>query len=61
MAHHRLGHRDEARRWLDRLREHQPREEPAQFWDELQIRVLRSETEAVILYDSAFPDDPFAR
>ena len=24
MAHHRLGHRDEARRWLDRLREHQP-------------------------------------
>ena len=24
MAHHRLGHRDEARRWLDRLRNHQP-------------------------------------
>ncbi len=24
MAHHRLGHRDEAHRWLDRLREHQP-------------------------------------
>ncbi len=22
MAHHRLGHRDEARRWLDRLRNH---------------------------------------
>jgi tetratricopeptide (TPR) repeat protein len=61
MAHHRLGHRDEARRWLDRLREYQPSANPAQFWDELQIRVLRSETEAVILYDPTFPDDPFAR
>ena len=28
MAHHRLGHRDEARRWLDRLREHQPSTDP---------------------------------
>jgi WD40 repeat protein/tetratricopeptide (TPR) repeat protein len=60
MAHHRLGHRAAARRWLDRLREYQPREEPAQFWDELESRVLRSEAEAVILYDPAFPDDPFA-
>ena len=25
------------------------------------IRLLRSEAEAVILYDPAFPDDPFAR
>ena len=61
MAHHRLGHRDEARRWLDRLREHQPSEDPDQFWDELEIRLLRSEAEAVVLYDPAFPDDPFAR
>jgi tetratricopeptide (TPR) repeat protein len=61
LAHHRLGHRDEARRWLDRLREHQPSTDPAQFWDELAIRLVRSEAEAVILYDPAFPDDPFAR
>jgi hypothetical protein len=61
MAHHRLGHREEARRWLERLREHRPSEEAGRFWDELWIRLLRSEAEAVILYDPAFPDDPFAR
>jgi serine/threonine-protein kinase len=61
MAHHRLGHRDRARRWLDRLRNHQPSAEPARFWDELEVRLLRSEAEAVILYDPAFPDDPFPR
>jgi tetratricopeptide (TPR) repeat protein len=61
LTHHRLGHRDEARRWLDRLREHRPSEEAGRFWDELWIRLLRSEAEAVILYDPAFPDDPFAR
>jgi eukaryotic-like serine/threonine-protein kinase len=61
MAHHRLGHRDEALRWLDRLREHRLREDPDRFWEELWIRQLRSEAEAVILYDPAFPNDPFAR
>jgi tetratricopeptide (TPR) repeat protein len=61
MAHHRLGHHDEARHWLDRLREHQPSTDPAQFWDELAIRLLRSEAEALIRYDPVFPDDPFAR
>jgi hypothetical protein len=60
MAHHRLGHPVEARRWLDRLREHRPSTDPAQFWLELEIRLLRSEAEAVIVYDPAFPDDPFA-
>ncbi len=60
MAHHRLGHLDEARRWLDRLRDHRPSTEPMRFWIELEIRLLRSEAEAVILYDPAFPDDPFA-
>ena len=61
LAHHRLGHRDEARRWLDRLREHRPSEDPARFWDELEARLLRSEAEAVVLYDPVFPEDPFAR
>jgi tetratricopeptide (TPR) repeat protein len=60
MAHHRLGHRDEARRWLDRFRDRQPSRHPAAFWNELEIRLLRSEAEAVILYDPIFPDDPFA-
>jgi tetratricopeptide (TPR) repeat protein len=60
MAHHRLGHRAEARRWLDRLREYRPSEDPARLWDELEARVLRSEAEAVILNDRVLPADPFA-
>ena len=60
MAHHGLGHHDEARRWLDRLRERQPSMDTAQFWDELEIRLLGSEAEALILYDPVFPADPFA-
>ncbi len=60
MSHFRLGHRDEARRWLDRCRNRQPSADPNQFWDELEIRLLRSEAEALVLYDPIFPDDPFA-
>jgi hypothetical protein len=61
MAHHRLGHRAEARRWLDRLRQYQPSTDPNRFWIELEIRLLRSEAEGVVLHDPVFPDDPFAR
>jgi WD40 repeat protein len=60
MAHHRLGHRDEARRWLDRLRDRRPDPAPGAFWGELQIRLLRAEAEAVVLWDPIFPADPFA-
>jgi WD40 repeat protein/predicted Ser/Thr protein kinase len=60
MAHHRLGHHDEARRWLDRFRKRQPSVDPEEFWNELEIRLLRSEAEAVVLYDPVFPADPFA-
>jgi len=60
MSHHRLGQRAEARRWLDRLRNRHPSADPDQFWNELEIRLLRSEAEAVILYDPVFPADPFA-
>jgi Flp pilus assembly protein TadD len=61
MAHHRLQHHVEARRWLERLQSHQPSTDPARFWAELEARLLRSEAEAVILYDPVFPDDPFSR
>jgi tetratricopeptide (TPR) repeat protein len=61
MAHDRLGHRDEARRWLDGLRAHQPVTDPAQFWTELESRLLRAEAEAAIVFDPAFPDNPFVR
>jgi tetratricopeptide (TPR) repeat protein len=61
MAHHRLGHHDEARRWLDRFRDASPGLAPGDFWGELEIRLLRTEAEAVVLYDPIFPADPFAR
>ncbi len=59
MAHHRLGHRDQARHYLQRLRSRQTNADPNRFWDELEIRVLQSEAEATILYDPVFPADPF--
>jgi eukaryotic-like serine/threonine-protein kinase len=61
MAHHRLGHRDEARRWLDRFHTRQPTADNRDFWSEAEIRLLRIEAEAVVLYDPVFPADPFAR
>jgi hypothetical protein len=64
MAHHRLGHRDEALRSLDELRglwKDQLPTDPEVFWYVLAVRLLRSEAEAVILHDPVFPDDPFAR
>jgi tetratricopeptide (TPR) repeat protein len=60
MAHHRLGHRDQARRYLERLRSRRPSADPNKFWDELEIRLLGSEAEALVLYDPAFPANPFA-
>ncbi len=62
MAHHRLGHREEALRSLDELRglrQAQLTTDPGIFWYVLAIRLLRSEAEAVVLYDPVFPDDPF--
>jgi hypothetical protein len=61
LAHHRLRHREESHRWLNRLRDYRPSESPDRFWQEMVIRLLRSEAEAVILYDPIFPADPFAR
>jgi WD40 repeat protein/tetratricopeptide (TPR) repeat protein len=60
MAHGRLGHHDEARRWLDPFRSYQPNADPNRFWEELEIRLLRTEADAVVLYDPNFPADPFA-
>jgi len=61
LAHHRLGHDVEAHSWLQRVRSYRPSEKPQDFWDELEIRLLRSEADSVILYDPVFPSDPFAR
>ena len=61
MAHHRLGHDDEARRWLDQFRDRRPNVDPSAFWSELEICLPRAEAEAVVLYDPIFPADPFTR
>ena len=55
-----LGIATEARRWLDRFQTYKANEKPDAFWDELEIRLLRTEAEALILYDPVFPADPFA-
>jgi len=60
LGHHRLGHHAESRRWLDRLRDRQPGVYPGPREDELEIQLLRSEAEAVILYDPIFPTHPIA-
>jgi tetratricopeptide (TPR) repeat protein len=60
MAHQRVGHHDHARRLLDRVPERSPNLRPSAFWGELEIRLLRAEAEAVVLWDPIFPADPFA-
>ena len=60
MAHHRLGHRDEARPLARPAAGSSAQHGPDPVLDELEIRLLRSEAEAVILYDPVFPADPFA-
>jgi eukaryotic-like serine/threonine-protein kinase len=49
MAHHRLGHRDEAKRWLGKLAAYRPKDGPEFSWDDVEIRILRREAEALIL------------
>jgi len=61
LAHHQLGHGAEARRWLGRFQTYKATEKPDAFWNELEIRLLRREADARILYDPIFPADPFAR
>jgi hypothetical protein len=61
MAQERLGHRAEALRWLDRVRNRQPSTNPALSEFEMQLRFLHREAEALILYDPIFPTDPFTR
>ena len=74
MAHARLGHAAEARRWLARLETRRPALEPEPgddlmkpdtslwaYYSGLKVRLLRGEAEAVVRHDPAFPEDPFAR
>jgi WD40 repeat protein len=70
MAHHRLGHPDEARRWLGHA--HSLSRDARQgrawdlirglraaWWDRVELRLLLREADAMVL-DAGFPADPFA-
>ena len=49
LAHHRMGHRDEAKRWLDKLAAYQPKAGADFSWDDVEILILRREAESLIL------------
>jgi hypothetical protein len=49
LAHHRLGHRDEAQRWLDKLIASRAHEASSPSWDDVEISILHREAESLIL------------
>jgi hypothetical protein len=62
LIHHDLGHTAEAREWLDRFRARFAAGPPSRdFWEALALESLRTEAEAKVLLDPAFPADVFAR
>jgi WD40 repeat protein/serine/threonine protein kinase len=48
MAHHRLGHGEEAHRWLEKLRAYKPPDASGYFWHTVEIDILRRDTEKLI-------------
>jgi tetratricopeptide (TPR) repeat protein len=59
MAHDRLGHADEASRWLARADEADTRPMET-WWDLLEMKAFLREARRLVRA-STFPDDPFAR
>jgi hypothetical protein len=49
LAHHCLGHRGEAERWLDKLVAYRPKEGFDFSTDDMEIRILHREAESLIL------------
>jgi tetratricopeptide (TPR) repeat protein len=48
MAHHHKGNDAEARRWLDKLQSYKPSDPAGDFWDAVEIHLLRREAESVV-------------
>jgi hypothetical protein len=59
LADQRKGDAEVARLSLDKLRARTPSDGPAQLWEEVEIRLILREAEAMIL-DAVFPTDPCA-
>ena len=59
MAHCRLGHADEATRWLAQAEQQSPQSIET-WWDRLELKLILREAQ-VLVRDSLFPGDPFAR
>jgi tetratricopeptide (TPR) repeat protein len=57
MAHHLLGHREEARRWLEKLRAYAKRELATEFWEHVETDMLHREAES-LLSSAELPADP---
>ena len=55
MAHHRLGHHEEARRWLDKLLAWRPKEAGGFSWTEVELGILRGETESIVRRELPIP------
>ncbi len=55
MAHYRLEHRGEARRWLDKIRASAPSNASGFSWEDVEIGILRREAEALILGSPVTP------
>jgi tetratricopeptide (TPR) repeat protein len=49
LAHHRLGHRDETERWLDKLVASRPKQGFDFSMDDVEVRILHREAESLIL------------
>jgi tetratricopeptide (TPR) repeat protein len=49
LAHHRLGHRDEAERWLDKLVASRPKQGFDFSTDDMEVRILHREAESLLL------------
>jgi hypothetical protein len=62
MAHFRKGQTVKAAQWLKRSQDSrsQASTQDESPYDVEELRLLRAEAEAVVLYDPIFPRDPFA-
>ncbi len=61
MAHHRLGHANEVRHYLQKVPAAGASVEGGHFWDDIEVEMLRREAEALVAGGQPnLPEDVFA-